>query len=69
MDKNIKTPHSWYDSVKKEDLQKVFRLIKKMAPLVFAMCKKKYKLSKRHFNWDPKPKAASEIELTRINTR
>lgn len=33
MDRNIKSPHSWYDSVKKEDLQKVFRLIKENGPI------------------------------------
>lgn len=33
MKKNIKSPHSWYKNVTKEDLQKVFRLIKKNGPI------------------------------------
>ncbi|WPU63287.1 winged helix-turn-helix domain-containing protein [Peredibacter starrii] len=33
MEKNVKSPHPWYDSVKKEDLQKLFRLIKKDGPI------------------------------------
>jgi uncharacterized protein YcaQ len=102
MEKNVKSPHSWYDSVKKEDLQKIFRLIKENGPisirdvqddvlvekdhawasrkpskkalqLAFNQGKlviservgmlKKYELAERHFNWDQKPKAASEKEL------
>jgi len=102
MKKNRKSPHSWYDSVKKEDLQKIFRLIKRNGPisirdiqddvlvekdhawgshkpskkalqLGFNQGKlviserlgmlKKYELAERHFNWDHKPKAASEKEL------
>lgn len=33
MEKNIKSPHPWYQNVKKEDLQKIFRLIKKNGPI------------------------------------
>lgn len=102
MEKNVKSPHPWYDSVKKEDLQKLFRLIKKNGPvsirdiqedvlvekdhawasrkpskkalqLGFNQGKlviservgmlKKYELADRHFDWDKKPRTASEEEL------
>lgn len=102
MEKNIKSPHSWFDSVKKEDLQKVFSLIKKNGAISIRDIKddvlvekdhewaskkpskkalqlgfnqgklviserigmlKKYELADRHFNWDKKPKAASESEI------
>lgn len=102
MQKNIKTPHSWYDSVKKEDLQKLFRRIRKEGPisirdiqddelvekdhewasrkpskkalqLGFNQGKlviserigmlKKYELADRHFNWEKRPKTATEDEL------
>ncbi len=102
MEKNIKSPHAWYKSVKKEDLQKIFRLIKTNGPisirdidddvlvdkdhnwgsrkpskkalqLAFNQGKlviservgmlKKYDLTNRHFNWETKPKSASEKEL------
>lgn len=102
MQKNIKSPHSWYDNVKKEDLQKLFQLIKKEGPISIRDVKddvlvekdhpwasrkpskkvmqlgfnqgklviserigmlKKYELTERHFNWDKKPKAATENEL------
>jgi uncharacterized protein len=102
MEKNIKSPHSWYDSVKKEDLQKVFNLIKKNGAISIRDIKddvlvdkdhewasrkpskkalqlgfnqgklviservgmlKKYELADRHFNWDKKPKPATEKEI------
>ncbi len=102
MEKNIKSPHSWFDSVKKEDLQKVLSLIKKNGAISIRDIKddvliekdhewaskkpskkalqlgfnqgklviserigmlKKYELTDRHFNWDKKPKAASESEI------
>ncbi len=33
MQRNIKSPHAWYESVKKEDLQKILKLIKKNGPI------------------------------------
>jgi uncharacterized protein YcaQ len=102
MEKNIKSPHPWYNSVKKENLQKVFNLIKKSGALSIRDIKddvlvekdhdwasrkpskkalqlgfnqgklviservgmlKKYELADRHFNWDKKPKPASEKEI------
>lgn len=33
MEKNVKSPNAWFQSVKKEDLQKVFRLIRKNGPI------------------------------------
>lgn len=102
MAKNVKSPHPWYQSVKKEDLAKVLRLIKKNGPITIRDIQddvlvekdhawasrkpskkalqlgfnqgklviservgmlKKYELADRHFNWDKKPKVASEKEL------
>lgn len=102
MEKNIKSPHPWFESVKKEDLQKVFSLIKKSGAISIRDIKddvlvekdhewasrkpskkalqlgfnqgklviserigmlKKYEWADRHFNWDKKPKAASEKEI------
>lgn len=98
-----KSPSPWYQSVKKEELQKVLRLIKKdgalsirdieddvlvekkhpwasrkpskkALQLAFWSGKlviserlgmlKKYELTERHFNWQKKPKAASETEIS-----
>lgn len=102
MEKNRKSPHAWFRTVKKEELQKVLRLIKERGPisirdiqddvlvekdhawasrkpskkalqLAFNQGKlviserkgmlKKYELTDRHFNWNEKPKPATEAEL------
>ncbi|WP_374076019.1 winged helix-turn-helix domain-containing protein [Bdellovibrio bacteriovorus] len=96
------SPSQWFQSVKKEEMQKVLRLIKKDGPLSIRDIEddvlveknhpwasrkpskkalqlgfytgrlviserqgmlKKYELLERHFDWDEKPKAATEKEI------
>lgn len=96
------SPSPWFQSVKREEMQKVLRLIKKDGPLSIRDIEddvlvekkhpwasrkpskkalqlgfytgrlviserqgmlKKYELLERHFNWDEKPKAATEKEI------
>ena len=62
MQKNIKSPHSWYDSVKKEDLQKILRTIKKNGPISIRDIKDDVLVEKAHL-WDSRKPSKKALQL------
>lgn len=62
MNKNLKSPHPWYNSVKKEDLQKIFRLIKKDGPISIRDIKDDVLVEKDH-EWASRKPSKKALQL------
>lgn len=62
MKKNIKSPHDWYKSVKKEDLQKVYRLIKKNGPISIRDIEDDILIEKSH-DWGSRKPSKKALQL------
>ncbi|MFM6927313.1 MAG: winged helix-turn-helix domain-containing protein [Bdellovibrio sp.] len=62
MQKNIKSPHSWYDSVKKEELQKIFNLIKKNGPISIRDIQDDVLVEKDH-DWGSRKPSKKALQL------
>jgi uncharacterized protein YcaQ len=62
MKKNMKSPHKWYNSVSKEDLQKIFRLIKKDGPISIREITDDVLVEKNH-DWGSRKPSKKALQL------
>lgn len=62
MKKNLKSPHSWYQSVKKEELKKIFCLIKKNGPISIRDIQDEVLVDKDH-DWGSRKPSKKALQL------
>jgi len=62
MKKNLKSPHSWFQSVKKEDLKKIFSLIKKNGPISIRDIQDDVLVEKDH-DWGSRKPSKKALQL------